>query len=181
MKNASDSQGDGLNQAMLRLQALARDAAPEVPWQQTVRDLQAGLEEKPREERFQGVIAALQAVRDSKAIDAIEAQLLIAQAIIGIVEHRLTSEPEPALESVLERMRRITWAHGLEEGESWALGEGPPEWEALIHEYEEIWDGIVANSFNEFGEAALGADFLSGSGRFDLVSESIALRTRRRY
>jgi len=157
-----------IDHALARLHEIAREHAKSAPWQAKIKAAHEARNDPDWEKRTRLTVEALKAVRDAGALDQIEAQILIAGSIVALAEHRATGEPVPQMRALLRRMREIEADSGLSENDFWSEESAvPDEWLKLSRDYEEIWDGILAATFNQFGEANLGVSYLANTGRGD--------------
>jgi hypothetical protein len=66
-----------------------------------------------------------------------------------------TWDTDPEIAAIGQRIESIERAAGLQPGEYWRLGEGPPEWRAAEREWEEAFDRIWQALLRRFGEHEL--------------------------
>lgn len=155
-----------LDHALARLEEASEAHAERARWLDKVQAARQAQADPDWEARTRLTVDALKGARDAGALDRVEAQILIAGSIVALAEHRATSDPVPEMRVLLERMREIEAASGLTENEFWSEESAvPDEWLKLSRDYEEIWDGILAATFNQFGEAELGVSYLAGADR----------------
>ena len=165
---SSQSRRETIDHALARLDDISRERVDTAPWQDPVKEALGARADADWERRTRLTIEALKAVHDGGAMDRVEAQILIAGAIVALAEHRLTVTPVPQLSELVEQMGAIEQAAGLKQNEFWADdAEIPDDWLTLSAQYEEIRDGILAATFNEFNEAELGVSYLTNPGRAD--------------
>lgn len=165
----SDRSGrETIHQALARLDEISAERVGTAPWQPAVKEALASRSDANWERRNRLTIEALKAVHDGGAMDRVEAQILVAGAIAALAEHRITVEPVPELNELVEKMAAIEQAAGFKHNEFWAdEADIPEEWLKLSARYDELRDGILAATFNEFGEAQLGVSYLTNPGRAD--------------
>jgi hypothetical protein len=162
------SRRETIDHALSRLDELSRERVATAPWQERVRTALNARNDADWEKRTRLIIEALKAVHDGGALDRIEAQVLIAGAIVALAEHRITVKPVPELDRLVEQMAAIEADAGLKQNEFWADdAQIPDAWLKLSQQYDELRDGILATTFNEFGEAELAVSYLTNPSRSD--------------
>jgi len=162
------SRRETIDQALARLGEISSERVATAPWQQAVKEALAARADADWERRTRLTIEALKAVHDGGAMDRVEAQVLIAGAIVALAEHRITVDPVPELNRLVEKMAAIETDAGFGRNEFWAdEAEIPEAWLKLSARYDELRDGILAAAFNEFNEAQLGVSYLTNPGRAD--------------
>ena len=157
-----------IDHALARLEEVSQEGGAAAPWQAKVGAARAAQGDADWEKRTRLTVEALKAVRDAGTLERVEAQILIAGTVVALAEHRATAKPVPQMQALLRRMRQIEAECGLSDNEFWREESAvPDEWLKLSRDYEEIWDGILAATFNQFGEAELGVSYLANAGRDD--------------
>ena len=66
-----------------------------------------------------------------------------------------TCDDDPEVAAIGQRIESIERAGGLQPGQYWRLGEGPPEWRAAEREWEEAFDRVWQALLRRFGEHEL--------------------------
>ncbi len=76
------------------------------------------------------------------------------------------------LSPINERLERIRGKYGLSEDEHWPQGEGPPEYQVLINQYDAILDKKLIEAFVEFGMPEIGTEFEAGPEKHNRILEN---------
>jgi hypothetical protein len=69
----------------------------------------------------------------------------------NVHEGRIFDKAYPELERISTKMRQIEEKHGLKDGEFWAAGDEPPEYERLGLKWEKTADRLLIETFRELG------------------------------
>ena len=153
---------DPLHAAINAKLAAIVEASPTTPaWH----DAWTGLgPESTEEER----LAVYQAVRDSGCLPAEAGFYLVSWQIDAMA----SQDAEISLCHLDEQMKAIEEAYGLEEGEFWPPGQGPPGIRRASPQYHAAWDGIFAEKLEEFGEHEMARQFRADPEEFHRRSKA---------
>ncbi|HUY90751.1 MAG TPA: hypothetical protein VMV10_18600 [Pirellulales bacterium] len=152
------------NSAFDRFDAKLRDLAKQSPqkphWIEAIESLSPAASNDRR-------LAAYQAVRNDGCLPDDAGLFLIAYMIDEITSRTADAK----LRKVERRMENIERKYGLREGESWAEGEAPAEYEAARKRQQKIWDeafheNLVAHGEREIAEL-FSRDFPSYTAKFN--------------
>jgi len=136
-------------------------ASPSPPWCAAWKHLGP---ESTQEER----LAVYKSIRDSRSLpDEAGFYLVSWQIDLITLDHS-----EEALREQEDRLEAIQKQHGLDEDESWPLGEGPPEYEEAQQQLHDAWDALFASKLEEFGEQEMALLFRTDHKRFQQISEA---------
>jgi hypothetical protein len=103
------------------------------------------------------LLVTFREARDNGTVPPDAGFFLVAHILLAMADESLAEDPRVReLGRELEKMERD---YGLPEDESWAPGEAPEEWEALIRQYEIACDQARAAYFREFSEAEMAEMF----------------------
>ena len=117
------------------------------------------------------IIAAAQILRDTGAITPDSAFYLI--SLFAEDGTSAVVEVDPILVDLMERIREIEEAHGLnvDEGEAWHVDEGPPDWQALTAQFDRRFDALEAALLRECGEVGMATMFEVRKDEYDHRTE----------
>jgi hypothetical protein len=104
------------------------------------------------------LLVTFREARDNGAVPPDAGFFLVAHILLAMADEALPDDPlVRELGHELEVMERD---FGLPEDKSWAPGEAPEEWEALLRQYDIACDEARATFFLTYGEAELAELFL---------------------
>ncbi len=113
-------------------------------------------------------LTVYQAIRDSGVLPADAGFYLVAWQLDALAEHGV----ETALRGLDDRLSTIMRKHGLKDDEIWEPGEAPPEYEAVLRQYNDAWDALLAAELERHGEHALAALFRTDRAEYERRSEA---------
>jgi hypothetical protein len=120
--------------------------------------------ESTEEER----LTVYQAIRDSGILPEDASFYLVSWQVDALAEHAA----ETTLRDLDERLSAIEREHGLEEDEIWEPDEAPPEYQAVLRQYNDAWDELFAARLEQHGEQALAALFRTDRAEYERRSEA---------
>ncbi|MEM8882805.1 MAG: hypothetical protein AAGD14_01900 [Planctomycetota bacterium] len=83
------------------------------------------------------LVSIFQRARERESVSESVGFFLVASTVMRWIDE---SERPPALEKLAEEQTEIERRHGLSDLESFYVGQGPPEWERVVKQYDEALD-----------------------------------------